>query len=149
MPSQSRIVLINDIDAAGVMFYARAMAMAHEAYELALLELGIDFAALIRAGVGALPVVHAEAVFHQPLRHGDKLTIAVLLKSLSNKSYTVRIVLMVRDLPAVSVTQAHVYVDLASRRAAPLPDAISAAVARLDQDVPPASASGPRPAPAP
>jgi len=140
MPIQSRTVLINDIDAAGVMFYARAMAMAHEAYELAALECGIDFAQLIRAGVGALPVVHAEAVFHQPLRHGDKLTIAVLLKSLSNKSYTVRIVLMVRDLPAVSVTQAHVYVDLASRRAAPLPDAISAGLARFDQDLPPAPA---------
>jgi len=138
MATQTRTVLINDIDAAGVMFYARAMAMAHEAYELALLTGGIDFAQLIRAGVGALPVVHAEAVFHQPLRHGDRLTIAVLLKALSARSYTVRIVLMVRDVPAVSVTQTHVYLDLASRRAAALPDAISASLARLDQDIPPA-----------
>ena len=140
MSGSRRTILINDVDAAGVVFYARAMAIAHEGYELAMAALGISFAEMIRTGAAALPVVRAEADFRRPLRHGDQVRLRVRLAELKSSSYRVVIDLHVEEegkegeaaTVAVSVTQVHVHLDLTTRRAAALPPALLAALAQLE-----------------
>lgn len=125
-------VRLDDIDAGGVVFAARLIALAHQAYEEAMDEAGLALAAVVRDGRWALPLVRVEADFRAPLRHGDDLTLVVGLAGSSERSY--RIVVRVFTAPArlaAQVEQVHVALDLASGRAEALPEALRAALARL------------------
>lgn len=81
-------VRLHDTDAAGVMFFAHLFRYAHDAYEACLSMLGLDLASLIAAGGPQLPLVHAEADYRAPLRHGDQVWVRVTLERLGNQSFT-------------------------------------------------------------
>ncbi len=131
-----RTVLINDVDAAGVVFYARSIAIAHEAYEVAMATCGLPFARVVAGGRYALPVVHVEADYRRALRHGDALECRVQCGATSRASYTILIALWSRGAEAIAVTQVHVQLDLASARAVRLDEEVSAALARLGGPAP-------------
>ena len=73
--SYQRTVQLADTDAAGVVYFATLLHICHEAYEQCLTEMGLDWQALLNAKKIALPIVHADIDFFQPLRWGDRLTI--------------------------------------------------------------------------
>lgn len=73
-----RTVRFADTDAAGVVYFANLLSICHEAYEAALIELGVDVRSFFRGTELAVPIVHAEVDFHQPLRCGDRLQVTVL-----------------------------------------------------------------------
>lgn len=80
-------VRLHDTDAAGVMFFAHLFRHAHDAYEACLGHLGLDLAGLIQAGPH-LPLVHAEADYRAPLRHGEQVWVRVTLERLGDQSFT-------------------------------------------------------------
>jgi 1,4-dihydroxy-2-naphthoyl-CoA hydrolase len=133
MPDPRR-VLINDVDAAGVVFFARAMAIAHEVYEQALYAAGLAIDQVVRDARYALPLVKAEAEFAKPLCHGDLIEPTVVCERIGGSSYLVRIELRVRargEGPCMVARQTHVCLDLAVRASRELPDEVKAALGRL------------------
>lgn len=135
MPTINRRILLDDCDAAGVVFGPRIAALAHHAYEEVLAEVGIDLAALIRAGEIALPYVHLECEFRAPMQHGDLIAIEVTCGRIGASSYTVHINFS-RDQgrgqeSCARVSQTHVAIACATRAKIDLPVCIREALAAL------------------
>ncbi|MBA2479390.1 MAG: acyl-CoA thioesterase [Planctomycetes bacterium] len=134
MPTITRRVLLNDVDAAGVVFYARIMAIAHECYEEAMAGSGLGLDALIRAGRIGLPLVHADADFSHPLRHGDQVACSVCCETIGTKSFTIRVdltVLGAEPRAAATVRQIHACVDMDRLQSMPLPADLRAKLTAL------------------
>jgi len=70
-----RTVRFQDTDAAGVMYFANGLAIAHEAYEASLQATGIDQKAFFKGVPVAVPIVHASVDFLRPIAVGDRLEI--------------------------------------------------------------------------
>lgn len=88
--SVKRIVKLQDIDAAGIVFFPRFLEYCHDAYFELLTTSGIDLPASIQGGDYILPLVHAEADFRGPLRFGDEILICVDGAIRKKSSYTVQ-----------------------------------------------------------
>jgi 1,4-dihydroxy-2-naphthoyl-CoA hydrolase len=81
------IVRLHDTDTAGVLFFAHLFRHAHDAYEEFMAALGQPLNGLIRDGC-RLPLVHAEADYLQPIRHGEEIHVTVVLSALGETSFT-------------------------------------------------------------
>jgi len=62
-----------DVDAAGIVFYARIVTWFHDAYFAFLASAGIDMPALIADGEVIAPMAHVEADYFSPVRFGDAM----------------------------------------------------------------------------
>jgi acyl-CoA thioesterase FadM len=127
----TRRILLDDCDAAGVVFGPHIAALAHQAYEEALAALGIDFAALIRGGELALPYVHLECEFRAPMRHGDLVDWRVSCSRIGGSSFTMRIEAVVGATSCAVVNQTHVAIDPRLRSKVTLPTELRAALTTL------------------
>ncbi|MBN2525518.1 MAG: acyl-CoA thioesterase [Deltaproteobacteria bacterium] len=92
--SVTRIVKLQDIDAAGIVFFPKFLEYCHDAYFEYLMKSGIDLPTSIPSGEYILPLVHAEADFKGPLRFGDEIIVtidnAIKKKSSYRVNYSVR-----------------------------------------------------------
>ncbi len=82
-------VALHDTDAAGVLFFAHLFRHAHDAYEAWMTQLGFPLDAMLRDGTLRLPLVHAEADYRQPLRHGIAVTVELEPAAVGTASFTV------------------------------------------------------------
>ncbi len=80
------VLHLRDTDATGRMFFPSAFALAVEAFEHFLLACGLPWTQWLRTGEYALPVVHAEADFLEPIQPGQPLKIAVQVERLGATS---------------------------------------------------------------
>lgn len=87
----TRRLLIGDVDSAGIAFTGRLVAIAMEVLEQGLFAAGIDVAELLNSGRFGAPVVHLEADFKQPLRHGDTYHGELVCERIGTTSYTTRV----------------------------------------------------------
>ncbi len=128
-----RVIRFHETDAAGVVYFARLLTLCHEAYEASLAAVDIDLKAFFSAAGGmAVPIVHTEADFYQPLSCGDAIAIALVPKQLSLHSFEIAYTISNQHLPskhseeplAWALTR-HVCMNLHSRRRHPLtPDLV-------------------------
>lgn len=118
-----------DVDAAGIVFYARLFAYFHDAYVAFLESMGPELA-LHRAVESAdflIPLVHAEADFKAPLRFGDEATTTVSVERIGRSSYTLAYQIHRGDGQlAASGQTVHACASKAEFRARPLPEALRA-----------------------
>ncbi|HSQ06210.1 MAG TPA: acyl-CoA thioesterase [Chromatiaceae bacterium] len=121
-------VRLHDIDAAGVMFFGHLFRHAHDAYESFMAGLGWPLTDLIQTGV-LLPLVHAEADYRQPLRHGEEIRVEVACEHLGRSSFTIGYGFYDAQggLRATART-VHVHLGPDSAGKAPLPEAIRSAL---------------------
>ena len=125
-------VPFQDIDAAGVVFYAHLFRYAHEAYEHFMQRIGCSLHELLAEGSYLLPLVHAEADYRRPLRHADKLQIELRLKRLGRTSFTLGYRILGEDqLEHASLKTVHVVLDRTTQRPLTLPDSLREALHRL------------------
>jgi YbgC/YbaW family acyl-CoA thioester hydrolase len=120
-----RRVRFQDIDAAGILFYARAFEYFHDAYAAALEAGGVDLPTILREKRWAAPLVHAEADFKAPMRYGDPVAIEIVSGELGHSSLKVRYrVTAANDDAHVYCTgmTAHVFVDAATFAPRAVPD---------------------------
>jgi 1,4-dihydroxy-2-naphthoyl-CoA hydrolase len=125
----ARTVRLADTDAAGVVFFARTLAICHEAYEAALAAAGIDLHDLLGAKGIVVPISRSEADYKRPLRPGDKLRVTVAPELLSDKSFAIRFEVTKLGPPeklAATVRTEHVCTAPAKRERAALPPALAA-----------------------
>lgn len=122
-------VRLRHTDAAGVLFFAEQLALAHEAYEAFLDQAGLSVRAMLDSGAG-VPIVSCEASYEAPVRVGDRLTFMIRAERVGETSFTLDYE-VVRDRRTVGRCRT-VHVALGSDgKKQPLPETLRAAVASL------------------
>jgi 4-hydroxybenzoyl-CoA thioesterase len=86
-------VRFEDVDAAGIVFFARFLNYAHDAMERLFEDLPGGYAALIMQRRIGFPAVHAATDFAAPLRYGDTARIAVTIEKIGRSSCALRYVM--------------------------------------------------------
>ncbi|HAN45203.1 MAG TPA: 1,4-dihydroxy-2-naphthoyl-CoA hydrolase [Cyanobacteria bacterium UBA8156] len=119
-------VALRDTDAAGVLFFARALAIAHCAYEAALQEAGFDLRRFFREW--AIPIVEVQGRFWQPLYAGDRLRVEVTVLAVAADSFRLGYAFWQEgcDRPSFTGETRHVCIDPDRRTRQPLPAAMVA-----------------------
>ncbi len=130
-PRHRRQVLFEDIDAAGIVFFARFYGYCHEAIVPLFDGYPGGYVGLIRKGLG-FPVVHCDADYTAPLRFGDAVDIDPAVEALGRSKLTfLSTVYRVHDgAPSAVVRHTCVLTDLAAMKSVPLPDELRAALQR-------------------
>jgi 1,4-dihydroxy-2-naphthoyl-CoA hydrolase len=123
-----RTVHFADTDAAGVAFFANYLAICHEAYEESLAAAGIDLSAFFADNAVVVPIARSEAEYLRPIACGDKLSVSVRPRALSENSFEVAYEVMRLGAPAKCASRArteHVCIDSKSRARKALPKALA------------------------
>jgi 1,4-dihydroxy-2-naphthoyl-CoA hydrolase len=126
-----RTVRFQDTDAAGVVYFANVLSMCHESYEASLAAAGIDVKSFFRAETVALPIIHAEIDYAQPMFCGEEYLISVTPLLLSpdkfENRYQIRAAVNPEPEPqteAIVIAQAvtlHLCIDAKTRKRRALP----------------------------
>jgi 1,4-dihydroxy-2-naphthoyl-CoA hydrolase len=123
-----RTIHFSDTDAAGVVFFARYLFIAHEAYEEALAAEDIDLAQFFSDNGVIIPIAKSEASYLRPLQCGEKIEVELTASRLSDDSFALDYVLWktkpTRKRAAVLRTE-HTCIDSASRKRSSLPGALA------------------------
>jgi 1,4-dihydroxy-2-naphthoyl-CoA hydrolase len=126
--SESRIVRFQDVDAAGVVFYARVFDYFHDAYVSCLRSRGASLEAALSSGAWAAPLRRAEADYRRPLRFGDAIRVSVASARVEETEFTLEYRID-RDGETVCVGRTiHVSVDPETFVRAPVPDVVKEAL---------------------
>jgi 4-hydroxybenzoyl-CoA thioesterase len=83
-----RPVRFDEVDPAGIVFFARFMNYAHEAMENFFADIEGGYAGLIQTRKIGFPTVRLEADFKIPLRYGEMLRVETYCSQLGNTSAT-------------------------------------------------------------
>ncbi len=114
-------VALHDTDAAGVLFFAHLFRHAHDAYERMMEKIGWPIDELIRARRLALPLVHAEADYRRPMRHGDRIDVSLALKMVDKRRFSLAYVFLAEGHEMATALSVHVAVDPATGKSQSLP----------------------------
>jgi 1,4-dihydroxy-2-naphthoyl-CoA hydrolase len=121
---------IQDIDAAGIVFFAHLFRYAHETYEHFMEHVDYPLKRLLEEGQLLLPLVHSEADFRQPLLHGEKLQVELHVRTIKNSSFILGYRMLDENgTERASLETVHVAVDKATRKPVNLPEALRKALA--------------------
>ena len=80
----------SDTDAAGVVYFASLLSICHEAYEHSLQASGIDLKTFFTSSDIAIPIVHADIDFYQPLFCGDRIQIHLISTQLNKTEFEIK-----------------------------------------------------------
>ena len=132
MPYRHQITIpFQDIDAAGIVFFAHLFRYAHEAYERFMAHIGHSLVDVLEQGDYLLPLVHAEADYKAPLRLGQSITIELKVKSLGAGAFTLYFRFLSNDDQVLATAETgHVVVDKENGKPAVIPDALRTALYR-------------------
>lgn len=125
-------VRFQDVDAAGIMFFARVFDLFHDAYVDALRAGGVELAAVLDAKVWAAPLTSCDAKFRRPLRFGDDIVVE-LRTTLSERDLVVRYRVCLasdRTIELATGTTTHAFVDRATFARIEPPVEVKTALAR-------------------
>ncbi len=123
-----RPVRFEEVDAAGIVFFARFFGYCHDAMEALFDGVPGGYRGLVLGRKIGFPAVHTEADFRGPLRYGDVAAIAVGVERLGTSSLALRHELT-RKVDGAAVASILVVVassDLTRLKAVPIPDDVRA-----------------------
>jgi 1,4-dihydroxy-2-naphthoyl-CoA hydrolase len=124
-------VALHDTDAAGVLFFAHLFRHLHDAYEALMANIDFPVDRMIREGALGLPLVHAEADFRRPLRHGNEVHVQMSVSELDRMQFTVGYRIWHGDQEVATALTVHAAIDPVTRRRMPLPDSLRGALETL------------------
>lgn len=127
-----RPIAFEDVDAAGIVYFARLIGFAHGAMEHLFDDLPGGYRAVItQRGIG-FPAVHVTTDFLAPIRYGDTARITAVLRKLGTTSLHPHFEMTRTSDGASIATTSHVHVctSLATMTKLPFPDDIRAALTR-------------------
>lgn len=109
-------VLFQDVDAAGIAFYARITTWFHDAWFAFLMDGGLDLPTDLKSGPTLAPMRHTETDYFSPVRFGDRLEAEVVEVHLEGSNLTVgfRLVRAGTDESVATGQQNHVFVSRAA-----------------------------------
>jgi YbgC/YbaW family acyl-CoA thioester hydrolase len=121
--SEPRLVRFQDVDAAGIIFFARVLEYFHDAWVNCLEAKGLSLPTLLRDKPWKLPIVHAEADYLGPMRFGHRVAVEVVSVKRGEKSIVVGYRVRSNEGRMLAVGHAvHVCVDAATFRSMPVPE---------------------------
>jgi len=126
-------VRLQDVDAAGIVFFARIFEYFHDSLMDYLEQHGVSMPRWLADGVVLAPIKHAEADYIAPLRFGDRMAVE-LCRGWVGETETIvgyRIVFADGGRPAAVGQTHHVCVDRAGAARAALPPPFADALRRL------------------
>lgn len=126
--SEKRIVAFQDVDAAGIVFYARVFDYFHDAYVAFLRSRGAPLETALRDGAWVAPLRHAAADYRRPLRFGDVITVVLAAIDLEETEYRVTYRIETAEGVACEGETVHVSVDPHTFRRTPIPDVLRSAL---------------------
>ena len=116
-----RRIGMRDVDAGGVLFFARYLSLVHEATEAMFARQGIHFMGHVAEHGVVFPVVHVRADYRMPLPIGETATIQLNVSEIKRRTYTIAFTFLVQGQIAANGELVHACVDCATRKATPLP----------------------------
>jgi len=127
-PAHRHEVRLQDVDAAGVVFFARHLEFAHDGMIRLLAAAGWPVPEKLAEGAPMAPLRHAEGDFLAPLRFGDAVLVRAVAAHLRETEIAVGFRLArEEDGTVVSLVQlVHVFVDPATFRRVPVPAPVRA-----------------------
>ena len=128
--SYTRTIHFPDTDAAGVVFFARYLAICHEAYEEALAAAGVELQTFFGQHGVVVPISRSEASYLRPLVCGDRVRVEVTPSRLSEHAFALDFIMMKvgrsgEKRAAVARTE-HVCITTVARERTPLPAPLAA-----------------------
>ena len=135
-------VRFQHVDRAGIAFFSRAFEYCHETFEELLAAAGL--ASVFEVEGWGMPLVHADADFRAPMRLGDRLSVAVVVADLGERSITFRFEIKGAEDGRVRATVCHVhaFVELGGFRPRQVPDSVRHGLARVGLIEPAADLGG-------
>ncbi|AUX21143.1 uncharacterized protein SOCEGT47_016220 [Sorangium cellulosum] len=143
MVSFERPIRFEEVDAAGIVFFAHHLAYAHEAMDRFFAPLDGGYAGLILGRRIGLPAVRVEADYAAPARYGEALRIETSVVHLGGRSATLRYRMIRAHDGVLSADLRHTVVttDLVRLASVPMPEDVRALLrAHLEPDPAPAGA---------
>ena len=114
-----RTIHLSDTDAAGVVYFSSLLSICHEAYERELQLMGIDLKSLFLNSEIAIPIIHAEIDFYQPLFCGYNLRLDISITNYNNTGFSITYYVISELIPnkysAIAQTT-HVSIDINNRQ---------------------------------
>lgn len=127
--TERRSVRFQDIDAAGIIYFARVQEYFHDAFVGYLRQVGLGLPEILSQGKWGLPLAHAEADYILPLRFGDEILVELVWALASERSITLAYRARTEDGRVRAVGQmVHVCIDRQSFRSMSLPDELRAVI---------------------
>lgn len=128
--TRERPIRFQDVDAAGIIFYARALELCHDVYVEFLSEHGFPLHATLAREPWISPIRHAEADYFRPLRFGERVHVAVVAAHVgpaqppTEVSLGFRISRVGESEAAVIAQTVHTFVERASFRRTAIPEGL-------------------------
>ena len=104
-------ISFHDCDPAGILFFSKVYEICHSAYEdlIRTFNLKEDYWNNMHYVV---PILKSEAHYHKPLKHGEEISIQILVKTLKSSSFELQYeILNAKKEICVVVYTVHVFVD--------------------------------------
>ena len=122
-----RTIHFSDTDAAGVVFFARYLSIAHEGYEEALSDHGLPLEKFFADNGIIIPIAKSEASYLRPLVTGEQIVVEVAPILIDDSAFAIDFTLWKttpKEKRAAVIRTAHVCIDSTTRKKVPLPEAI-------------------------
>jgi 1,4-dihydroxy-2-naphthoyl-CoA hydrolase len=126
--AEHRVVAFQEVDAAGIVFYARIFDYFHDAYVAFLRTRGAPLEEALRDGSWVAPLRHASADYLRPLRFGDEIRVSVVQVDLESTEYRVAYRIETAAGVACEGETVHVSVDPERFRRCPIPGPLRTAL---------------------
>lgn len=117
-------IRLRHTDAAGVLFFAEQLVLVHETYEAFMDAQGFSIREILQKRDYALPILHAETDFRQPLRVGDEVEIELLAERIGDTSFTLKHRVHHESRIVGQGKTVHACIDPKSGQKTPLPEAL-------------------------
>ncbi len=115
-------VWFQDVDAGGVLFFGRIFDYCHQAYEEFVATSGVDLARYFAGDDYLVPIVHAEADYRAPIRHGERVVVTIEVGRVGRASIELRYrVTGLKEDLRDEVTTIHAFVERAAMKPIPIP----------------------------
>ena len=130
---ESRGIRFQDVDAAGIIFYARLFDMCHDVWVRFLEGAGHSMASLLASRELIFPIRHVSADYFKPMRFGDPVQVALVAAHLETSETTLGFRFARQDTGEVcAVAQSiHVSLDPGTFSRVEVPGWLRAALARF------------------
>ena len=128
--SSTRVVRFQDIDAAGILFFAKTFEFFHDAYVECLAQHQVDLPKVLASNTWLAPLVHAECDYKHPMRFGDQVTVEIIGAQLKERSMTVEYSIRGNDKIFATGKTVHVFLEKASMKACAIPEEVRVIFAR-------------------
>jgi YbgC/YbaW family acyl-CoA thioester hydrolase len=126
-----RAVRFQDVDAAGLVFFARLFEYFHDALVAWMDGSGMRLHDALKTGAWGAPLKHAEADFLRPLRFGDEIAVVVAAARLTGSELGVGFRIDRGGEVCAVGTLVHVFLDMTTFQRIPPPPEMTAAIANL------------------